>query len=374
MKKILVVMLSLISLTCFSQWKRVDVSGTKNPLGHRITLYSPDDTLWIEGNVNMEGTITIVGSFDYDSLLNKPTSLADINSTESSKLSGIAAGATVGATWGTNLNSVPSFLSATAPDNSLSLTATFMGFHATGSNWPIKIANDGGVGKFYAGNGSTKFMSWDGTDLVVQGSLKTAASGKRVEIRNTDNEIEFFNSSGTSAGSIVGNSVGGNSTLELNSQFVRVNGNTFTINAYVNALADFTAAGGIYTSTGFYLSGHALTYSDVGAAASGHTHSYNVNLGITSIEYPLTTTGGVLDIPMANISTDGALSYQDWNTFNGKANASTTLSGYGITDAYYGSSIPTSYYISTGTTWTYKTVTAYPLKIGATTLNVLTVQ
>ncbi len=112
------------------------------------------------------------------------------------KLATVETGATVGATWGTNLASIPAFLAATAPDNSLALTGTFMGFHATGSNWPIKIANESGVGKFYAGNGSDKYMSWDGTDLVVQGTIKTKASGKRIEISNTDNEIHFYETGG----------------------------------------------------------------------------------------------------------------------------------------------------------------------------------
>jgi len=115
-------------------------------------------------------------------------------------------GATVGADWATNLSNIPAHLAATAPDNSVSITSTFIGFHSTGSTWPIKIQNDSGTGKFYAGNGSSKFMSWDGTDLTVAGSIKTAVSGKRIVLDPADNNVKLYDDGGNLRVTIDGNS------------------------------------------------------------------------------------------------------------------------------------------------------------------------
>jgi hypothetical protein len=102
---------------------------------------------------------------------------------------------------GTNLVSIPPYLAASAPDNSIAIVSTLIGFHATGSNWPIKISNDGGVGKFYAGNGSDKYISWDGSDLVVHGSgtftgtvtasTFTLQGGSGIGSMTADSGIEF---------------------------------------------------------------------------------------------------------------------------------------------------------------------------------------
>lgn len=105
-------------------------------------------------------------------------------------------GATNGAYWSTNLGGIPSRLQDYAPDNSLSFTGTFLGFHATGDNWPVKIVNDNGTGKLYAGNGSNKYISWDGTDLTVQGKIRTASANKRIEIDNANNNMKLYGADG----------------------------------------------------------------------------------------------------------------------------------------------------------------------------------
>ena len=53
-----------------------------------------------------------VGATWGTNLNNQPTQLSNINSSEGTKLSGIAAGATVGATWGSNITGIPSNLTA----------------------------------------------------------------------------------------------------------------------------------------------------------------------------------------------------------------------------------------------------------------------
>ncbi|MGV8094519.1 MAG: hypothetical protein AB2L24_21910 [Mangrovibacterium sp.] len=129
--------------------------------------------MWDQANglLGIIGEVMITTGYGYSNFTDKPTSLSQINSSEGSKLSGIQAGATNGATWGTNLNNIPGRLAETAPNNSLAFTNTFLGFHATGSNWPVMIANDNGVGKFYAGNG-TNYVDWNGSTLTVQGALR----------------------------------------------------------------------------------------------------------------------------------------------------------------------------------------------------------
>ena len=116
------------------------------------------------------GTLMARGTFYITGGTTIPTNTNQL--TDGANLGGTAA-------W-SGISSVPSFLSATAPDNSLAMTSSFFGFHATGSTWPIKIANDSGVGKFYAGNGSTKYMSYDGTDLAFVGGAVSIGSSNDI--------------------------------------------------------------------------------------------------------------------------------------------------------------------------------------------------
>jgi hypothetical protein len=92
-------------------------------------------------NVYLNGQIVIAGGSGYANLSDKPSSLSGINSTEGTKLGGIATGATVGATWGTNLNSIPSFLGSPGAAG-LYLTSTYMGYW-NGSSFPSYIDNAG---------------------------------------------------------------------------------------------------------------------------------------------------------------------------------------------------------------------------------------
>jgi hypothetical protein len=61
--------------------------------------------------IGVGGSITILGGMTgYAQISDKPNSLSDINSTEGTKLTGIADGATVGADWSTNLDNRPNEL------------------------------------------------------------------------------------------------------------------------------------------------------------------------------------------------------------------------------------------------------------------------
>jgi hypothetical protein len=102
---------------------------------------------------------------------NQPSSLSAINSAEGTKLTGIAAGATVGATWGTNLYSIPATLGAPS-GTGLFLSSTNMGYYSVGA-WKTYIDNSGNMilGDIAGGNTG---LSWNQATGVL--SIKGAIS------------------------------------------------------------------------------------------------------------------------------------------------------------------------------------------------------
>ncbi len=148
------------------------------------------------------------------------TTLSDINSTEGTKLAGIAAGATVGATWGTNLNSVPARLSGISlPTPCVAITENFIGFYNSGTqtdpaNWPIKIYNDSGTGKFYVGNaGATKYLSYDaGTSSLTLLDATITSVGNHTtygDVLIEAGNVKLKDATGNYVGGAVCNSVDG---------------------------------------------------------------------------------------------------------------------------------------------------------------------
>ena len=116
---------------------------------------------WNGSTLTVVGSITITGGSGYGALTDRPDSLADINSSESTKLTGIAAGATVGATWGTNLFGVPPRFGDAPGASGLYMTASNMGFY-NGTAWKLWFDN---TGYFYFGGSTGKSLRWDGTKL-----------------------------------------------------------------------------------------------------------------------------------------------------------------------------------------------------------------
>ena len=160
-------------------------------------------------SATITGAITISSGSGYANISDKPTSLSNINGTEGTKLSGIEAGAdvtsshtaanitgqgalatvnsadfatqvsgaekpannaTVGATWGTNLNSIPTTLTAPSGDG-LYLSSTYMGFYASAA-WKTYMDNAGNLlcGDIAGGNAG---LSWSqaGATLTVRGAI-----------------------------------------------------------------------------------------------------------------------------------------------------------------------------------------------------------
>lgn len=122
-------------------------------------------------NVYLNGKIIIAsGSSGYANMSDKPSSLSGINATEGTKLTGIAAGATVGADWTTNLANIPATL-ATPSGAGLYLSATAMGYYDGGA-WKTYIDNTGTMLLGNIGTGG-QGLYWDqgGGTLTVSGSV-----------------------------------------------------------------------------------------------------------------------------------------------------------------------------------------------------------
>lgn len=129
----------------------------------------------------------------------KPDNDADVTATVLTA-KGIADGATVGATWGSNVASVPAHL-ANADDtptaDGVYITPNFIGYWDNGTTtWTVRIKNNSGTGEFYVGNGTNKYVSWDGSALEVMGNIQTAGTGaQRIKLDNSDNTLKLYNSS-----------------------------------------------------------------------------------------------------------------------------------------------------------------------------------
>jgi hypothetical protein len=109
-------------------------------------------------NVSGLGSLAVKSSVDLSTgdVTNK--SLANVDSTANTKLSGIAAGATVGATWGSNLYSVPGYL-GTPGSAGLYISSTYMGYY-NGSSWLSYIDSSGNckfVGIAELGTGTAEY-------------------------------------------------------------------------------------------------------------------------------------------------------------------------------------------------------------------------
>ena len=140
------------------------------------------NNIYLKGNIVMTGgsvpnaNVAGLGSLATKSNVDLSTaevtnkSLANVDSTANTKLAGIATGATVGATWGTNLNSIPATLGAPA-GSGLFLSSTHMGYY-TASAWRTYIAADG---TFAFSGDANNYISWNGTTLLIKGNVSITA-------------------------------------------------------------------------------------------------------------------------------------------------------------------------------------------------------
>ena len=154
-----------------------------NPAGNYFSW--DGSALTVKGTIQLQGTST-----GYANISDKPTDLSGINAGEGTKLGGIAAGATVGADWSTNLSSRPTSLTdgrvaagfnssghlitkavpavAAAPSGAgLYLGSDYLGYYS-GAAWRAYIQSNG---TWYFGDGSANYITWNGTTLTVGGDI-----------------------------------------------------------------------------------------------------------------------------------------------------------------------------------------------------------
>lgn len=143
----------------------------------QMSVGSPTGNGWnwdeTDGNFYYRGSISISNPADVRTTLN------------------VEDGATAGATWGTNLNSIPATLGSQS-STGLYLSSTYMGFWST--TWKTYIKSDGTF--YFSGVDANNYLSYNGTDLTFAGKLnvKSATSGARTEI--TQDYIKVYDSSG----------------------------------------------------------------------------------------------------------------------------------------------------------------------------------
>jgi len=113
-------------------------------------------------------------------------------------ITSIENGATAGATWGSNLGSIPLRFTDTLPPtgSGLCITSTYMGFYSNNA-WKTYMDNAGNLvlGDIAGGN---KGLSWNqgAGSLTVQGTVQTAASGvKRTVVSGANNNITLLDAS-----------------------------------------------------------------------------------------------------------------------------------------------------------------------------------
>jgi hypothetical protein len=97
---------------------------------------------------------------------------------------GIQDGATAGATWGTNVASIPARLTEgdSPATTGVYLTPNYIGFYDSGTSaWPVRIKNNAGAGEFYVGDGS-KYISYASGVVTVRGDLEAIMGTDKVHI------------------------------------------------------------------------------------------------------------------------------------------------------------------------------------------------
>lgn len=187
-------------------------------------------------------------------------------------ITSIEDGATAGATWGSNVASVPVRLTEgdTPTATGIYITPSFIGFwDQPTTTWTVRIKNDstgGAHGEFYAGDGSTKYMAWDGTDLTLQGMLRTGTTdSQRVVLDNTDGSLRFFTAANYEGITIDVAEAGGIDYAFLTTRY--------DVNNYSTITGD-----GVRATTNIANGGVGVFSVDASAGASGSFVSYRFGI------------------------------------------------------------------------------------------------
>jgi len=249
--------------------------------------------------------ITITAGSGYANLSDKPESLSGINSGEGTKLSGIAAGATVGAAWASNLTGIPTILGAPSGDG-LYLSATYMGYYKS-SAWKTYIANDGTF--TFSGN-ANNYVTWNGSTLSIKGSIAITGGSGYANISDKPSSLSGINSgegyklSGIAAGADVTSqntaaAISGQGALATKSTVAASDCNT-TIISGGKIITDLLTASNIQTGT---LNLSLITFSNstlasIDSAASSKLAGISAGADVTlaALDGGLQVTGGGINL------------------------------------------------------------------------------
>lgn len=145
-------------------------------------------------------TLVIGSASGYSNISDAPSDLTDLDGAAASKLALIEDNATAGATWGSDVASIPAPL-ANADDTptvtGVCITPNYIGFWDNGAgNFPVRIKNNGGVGEFFFGS-ATEYMTYTPGALSLVGSdiISSSGSTQRIHIDSTNNRLSLFDSS-----------------------------------------------------------------------------------------------------------------------------------------------------------------------------------
>ena len=162
------------------------------------TDFSPDPLvgqgLYATGNVYMKGIFLITNPEDIDT--------SDLTND---------AGWTAGATWGTNLDSIPTRFTDALPasGSGLIVTASGMGYYTDASGSVLLKTYMANNGDFFLA-GTTASLTWDASEDTLDieggtftgGTIRTAASGKRITLSGSADSLQFWDSLGNLEGAL----------------------------------------------------------------------------------------------------------------------------------------------------------------------------
>jgi len=162
--------------------------------------------LFEDGTVEVNGKITIGSgsTVPYSYVTSGPPSNADNTGTNTSAdttmVNGVAAStvSTGAQRANTGLNSSGQVtqivkgvnLPSIGMSTGLNLTSTYMGYY-NGSSWGSYIQSNG---NFHFGGSGSNYIEWNGSTLTVEGDIRTSASGQRIELDSSVNELIFYDS------------------------------------------------------------------------------------------------------------------------------------------------------------------------------------
>ncbi len=211
----------------------------------------------------------------------------------------------------------------------------------TFGNQGIQLQYNGGTPRFYVGNGSTKYIKFDGTNVsmgegtITGGTIQTATTNQRIVINEggTAQNIKFYSST---------DSYNGNISAATN---VEIGGSSLTLNSWVNSdLTISTDSGGTGDiiinngGNGSILLNSAIEIDYSGNLATTGIINANGNFNAGDSKLTINTTGQIIKVN--NIAASG-------NTGKGLVSDGTSFTPTTVVRSLSFGSTVLTYYVAT---------------------------